>query len=105
MKEKADTGDGVRAATLNLWGRRGEWDGRRRVLVEGFRELEPDLVAFQEAVVGDGYDQVADLLRPGYHVAHQTDREAGRAEISRMGRASPWLAGGRSGRRGSQIST
>lgn len=68
----------VRVATLNLWGRRGEWDGRRRVLVEGFRELEPDLVAFQEAVVGDGYDQVAALLGPGYHVAHQIDREAGR---------------------------
>ena len=77
MKEKAGTG-GVRVATLNLWGRRGEWNERRRVLVEGFRELEPDLVAFQEAVVGDGYDQVTDLLGSGYHVAHQTDREAGR---------------------------
>jgi endonuclease/exonuclease/phosphatase family metal-dependent hydrolase len=77
VKEKAGTG-GVRVATLNLWGRRGEWDGRRRVLVEGFRKLKPDLVAFQEAVVGDGYDQVAALLGPGYHVAHQTDREAGR---------------------------
>ena len=77
MKERAGTG-GVRVATLNLWGRRGEWNERRRVLVEGFRELEPDLVAFQEAVVGDGYDQVTDLLGPGYHVAHQTDREAGR---------------------------
>ena len=77
MKEKAGTG-GVRVATLNLWGRRGEWNERRRVLVEGFRELEPDLVAFQEAVVGDGYDQVTDLLGSGYHVAYQTDREAGR---------------------------
>jgi endonuclease/exonuclease/phosphatase family metal-dependent hydrolase len=77
VKEKAGTG-GVRVATLNLWGRRGEWNERRRVLVEGFRELEPDLVAFQEAVVGDGYDQVTDLLGSGYHVAHQTDREAGR---------------------------
>ena len=56
MKEKAGLG-GVRVAPLNLWGRRGEWDERRRVLVDGFRELKPDLVAFQEAVVGDGYDQ------------------------------------------------
>jgi endonuclease/exonuclease/phosphatase family metal-dependent hydrolase len=77
MEEKAGTG-AVRVATLNLWGRRGEWDERRRVLVEGFRELEPDLVAFQEAVVGDGYDQVTDILGPGYHLAHQTDREADR---------------------------
>jgi endonuclease/exonuclease/phosphatase family metal-dependent hydrolase len=68
----------VRVATLNLWGRRGEWNERRRVLVEGFRKLRPDLVAFQEAVVGDGYDQVTDILGPDYHVAHQTEREAGR---------------------------
>jgi endonuclease/exonuclease/phosphatase family metal-dependent hydrolase len=68
----------VRVATLNLWGRRGEWEERRRVLAEGFRELGPDLVAFQEVVVGDGYDQVIDILGPGYHLAHQTDREAGR---------------------------
>jgi hypothetical protein len=66
----------VRVATLNLWGRRGEWNERRRVLVEGFRKLRPDLVAFQEAVVGDGYDQVTDILGPDYHVAHQTEREA-----------------------------
>jgi endonuclease/exonuclease/phosphatase family metal-dependent hydrolase len=96
VKEKAGTG-GVRVATLNLWGRRGEWDGRRRVLVEGFRELEPDLVAFQEAVVGDGYDQVAALLGPGYHVAHQTDREAGRGGDCEDGQgisvASRWPLG------------
>jgi len=67
------------------------------VLVEGFRELEPDLVAFQEAVVGDGYDQVAALLGPGYHVAHQTDREAGRGGDIEEGQgisvASRWPLG------------
>ena len=68
----------VRFATLNLWGRRGAWDKRRSVLIDGFRKLQPDLVAFQEAVVGDGYDQVTDLLGPGYHLLHQTEREAGR---------------------------
>ena len=77
MEEKAGTG-GVRVATLNLWGRRGAWEERRRVLAEGFRALDPDLVAFQEAVVTDDYDQVADILGPGYYLAHQTDREAGR---------------------------
>jgi hypothetical protein len=35
----------VRVATLNLWGWRGVWEEHRRVLVEGFRELRPDLVA------------------------------------------------------------
>ena len=68
----------VRVATLNLWGRRGVWEERRDVLTRGFRELAPDLVAFQEAVVSDGYDQVTDILGSGYHVAHQTGREAGR---------------------------
>ena len=77
MEDKAGAGM-VRVATLNLWGRRGEWDGRRRVLAEGFRKLKPDLVAFQEAVVRDGYDQVTDILGPGYHLAHQTEREYGR---------------------------
>jgi endonuclease/exonuclease/phosphatase family metal-dependent hydrolase len=77
MEEKAGAG-GVRVATLNLWGRRGAWDERRSVLVEGFRRLRPDLVALQEAVVGGGYDQVTDILGPDYHLAHQTGREAGR---------------------------
>ena len=61
MDETTATGQ-VRVATLNLWGRRGEWEERRRMLAEGFHELESDLVAFQEAVVGDDYDQVIDIL-------------------------------------------
>jgi endonuclease/exonuclease/phosphatase family metal-dependent hydrolase len=68
----------VRVATLNLWGRRGSWEERKRVLAEGFRELAPDIVAVQEAVVGERYDQVTDILGSGYHIAHQTDREADR---------------------------
>jgi endonuclease/exonuclease/phosphatase family metal-dependent hydrolase len=65
----------VRVATLNLWGRRGGWEERQRVLAGGFRKLKPDLVSFQEAIVRDGYDQVEDILGPGYHLAHQTERE------------------------------
>ncbi len=80
--------DQVRVATLNLWGRRGEWEERRRVLAEGFRGLRPDLVAFQEAVVGSGYDQVTDVLGEGYHLAHQTDRELGRGGDIEDGLAS-----------------
>ena len=95
----------VRVATLNLWGRRGAWDERRRVLAEGFSELKPDLVAFQEAVVGSGYDQVTDVLGSGYHVVHQTDREFGRAGTSRTGRASPSRAAGCLGRYGSPTLT
>jgi endonuclease/exonuclease/phosphatase family metal-dependent hydrolase len=66
----------MRVLTLNLWGRRGAWDDRRSVLIDGLRDLGPDLVAFQEAIVDDDYDQVTDLLGPDFHTAHQVDREA-----------------------------
>jgi len=59
-------GDKVRVATLSLWGRSGVWDERRPVLVDGLRELRADIIAFQEAVVTEGYDQVVDLLGVGY---------------------------------------
>ncbi len=71
MEEMTGAG-GVRVATLNLWGRGGSWDRRRPVLIDGLLELRPDVVAFQEAIVGDGYDQVVDLLGPDFHVVHQT---------------------------------
>ncbi len=61
--------------TLNLWGIRGEWDKRRGVLADGVRELAPDLIAFQEAIRTDDYDQVVDLLGDGYEIAHQEARE------------------------------
>jgi endonuclease/exonuclease/phosphatase family metal-dependent hydrolase len=66
----------LRVATLNLFGRQGAWADRRSVLREGLRELRPDLVAFQEAIVTDDYDQVVDLLGPGFSIAHQAGREA-----------------------------
>jgi hypothetical protein len=54
-------------------------------------------VAFQEAVVNDGYDQVTDILGPGYHVAHQTDRQAHRKASTEDGQgvsiASRWPLG------------
>lgn len=89
MEEKAGAG-GVRVATLNLWGRHGDWDERRSVLVEGLRRLRPDVVALQEAVVANAYDQVADLLGPGFHVHHQAGREA---DGSGLSIASRWPLG------------
>ena len=64
----------MRVLTLNLWGRHGAWAERRSLLVEGLRELGPDLVAFQEAIKIDDYDQVADLLGAEYEVFHQAGR-------------------------------
>jgi endonuclease/exonuclease/phosphatase family metal-dependent hydrolase len=65
----------VRVVTQNLWGTRGDWDARRAVLAAGLRELEPDLVAFVEAIKTDDYDQAADLLGGDFHYAHQRQRE------------------------------
>jgi endonuclease/exonuclease/phosphatase family metal-dependent hydrolase len=75
----ADNGE-VRVLTQNLFGRRGDWPARRRVLAAGLRALSPDLMAFQESVVTGDYDQVADLLGGGYHCYHQQAREAGSAD-------------------------
>jgi endonuclease/exonuclease/phosphatase family metal-dependent hydrolase len=80
----------LRVATLNLWGVRGPWAERRSVLVDGFRALAPDLVAFQEAIVTDDYDQVADVFSPGFHLAHQRAREPDGQGISI---ASRWPLG------------
>jgi endonuclease/exonuclease/phosphatase family metal-dependent hydrolase len=62
----------VRVLTLNLRGQSGDWSARRQILVAGLRALQPDLVAFQETIVTDAYDQVADLLGKNYHIAHQS---------------------------------
>lgn len=62
----------LRVVTHNLWGLHGDWDARRAVLVEGLREVRPDLVAFQEAIVNADYDQAADLLGSGFQIVYQT---------------------------------
>jgi endonuclease/exonuclease/phosphatase family metal-dependent hydrolase len=65
----------VRVLTLNVWGRGGTWPDRRTALREGLGALRPDLVAFQETIVTQGYDQAADLLGDEFHVAHQASRD------------------------------
>lgn len=71
MPEQRD----IRVLTLNLWGRHGRWPERRAVLIDGFRTLQPDVAAFQEAINTTDYDEVVDLLGPGFHVVHLTGRE------------------------------
>jgi endonuclease/exonuclease/phosphatase family metal-dependent hydrolase len=72
----------VRVATLNVWGRRGDWAARRAVLAAGFAALRPDVVAFQETIVSPGGDQAAEILGDGYHLVHQASREADGQGIS-----------------------
>jgi endonuclease/exonuclease/phosphatase family metal-dependent hydrolase len=80
----------MRVATLNMWGVRGAWAARRAVLQNGFHELSPDLVTFQEAITTAEYDQARDVLGLGYHVVHQTDREDDGQGVSS---ASRWPIG------------
>ena len=82
--------DHVRVATLNLWGRSGAWTDRRSLLVDGFGELRPDLVAFQESIKTDDYDQVSDLLGADFQVVHQRARAADGMGVSI---ASRWPLG------------
>src|SRR5919198_5243915 len=67
----------ARIVTQNLWGRRGDWEARHRVLRYGLADLRPDLVALPESVVNGEYDQVRDVLGDDFHVAHQQQREPG----------------------------
>ncbi len=81
---------GLRVLTLNLWQRYGVWTDRRSVLMDGFRALQPDLVAFQESIKNDEYDQAADLLGPTFNVVHQKSRDPNGMGISI---ASRWPLG------------
>jgi len=75
ISSRAASADELRVATHNIWGVRGDWDARKAVLRDGLRELDPDIIAFQETIVTDEYDQVRDLLGDDYHVFHQAARE------------------------------
>src|ERR1035441_6064967 len=59
------------------------------VLIDGIRALQPDLVAFAESIKNGEYDQVPDLLGPGFHVVHQKARDTNGMGISI---ASRWLS-------------
>src|SRR5690554_5199814 len=76
----------MRVLTFNLWGRRGDWDARRAVLIPALRELQPDLIAFQESIKTQDYDQVEELLGSAYHIAHHSHREPDGQGISIVSR-------------------
>jgi hypothetical protein len=84
----------LRAMSLNLFGDNADWPARREVLAAGLRRLRPDVLALQEAVVDDDNDQAAELLGPGYQLAHQTRGLVGDGRH----RGPRWPAAGRSWR-------
>jgi endonuclease/exonuclease/phosphatase family metal-dependent hydrolase len=64
-------------ATLNLLSPdHADWQRRREVLRSGLQTLRPDVIALQETVWGNGYDQAADLLGEDYQVVRHSARSA-----------------------------
>lgn len=52
----------LRVLTLNLWNRSGPYEKRKPRIREWVERLDPDVIGFQEAMHGEGFDQVAELL-------------------------------------------
>ena len=81
----------LRVLTMNIWGFTEPYAARARLLREGIRRLDPDLMAFQEAGFTRGRHQVAELLDGlGYHVLHQFDHGASRGSSDGNCVASRW---------------
>lgn len=79
--------DRLRVATLNVFGHHGNWPARRQVLQQGFRDLRPDLMAFQEVIKTADDDQIADFLDESCHVVHQAH---GKVDDNGVAIASRW---------------
>jgi endonuclease/exonuclease/phosphatase family metal-dependent hydrolase len=79
----------LKVLTLNLWNVSGPYGDRRKRIREWVERLDPDVMGFQEAMRGDGFDQVPELLDGlGYEIEFACasvwgDREFGNAVASR----------------------
>jgi endonuclease/exonuclease/phosphatase family metal-dependent hydrolase len=59
----------ISVLTLNLWHDAGPWPARRECIRGWLDALDPDLIGFQEALRGESFDQVTELVEGrGYHV-------------------------------------
>src|SRR5215213_9605941 len=72
----------VRLATLNVFGLSGNWSDRLVVLRNGFLALDADVVTLQETMVRAEVDQAAEILGPGFQLAHASHREANGSGIT-----------------------
>jgi endonuclease/exonuclease/phosphatase family metal-dependent hydrolase len=61
--------------TQNMWGVRGAWDLRRKVIQRGVADLHPDVVSLQEAIKTADVDTAADVLGKGFNVVFQSHPE------------------------------
>lgn len=53
--------------TLNLWNQDGPYGRRRERIREWIERLDPDLIGFQEALRGESWDQLGELLEGSGH--------------------------------------
>jgi len=67
----------LRVLTLNIWHDQGPWPERLRLLRKWIERLDPDIMAFQEVLVGGGVDQVREILGGG----GSGDGDSGRDQV------------------------
>jgi len=71
----------LRVLTMNILNFSNSYEKRQVLLRKGIQQLDPDVMAFQEAGYDGDRNQVAEMLAGlGYHVAHQFD---GHTSLSR----------------------
>jgi endonuclease/exonuclease/phosphatase family metal-dependent hydrolase len=52
----------LKVLTLNIWHDQSPWPERARLIRQWIDRLEPDLIGFQEVLVGEGVDQLRELV-------------------------------------------
>src|SRR4051794_32234310 len=75
--------DRLRVVTLNIWNRMGPWEQRFRLIREGLRALDADVIGLQEVLAFEGESQakaIAEALREdglGYELTFGKANELG----------------------------
>ena len=61
----------LKVLTLNLWNTSGPYEKRKPRIREWIERLDPDVIGFQEALRGENFEQVPEIVeRLGYHTDH-----------------------------------
>jgi endonuclease/exonuclease/phosphatase family metal-dependent hydrolase len=61
--------------TCNIYNTEGNWKLREPVLREGLRELDADIMGFQETVLRGEWDQVKAIVPGDFHIVHSKHRQ------------------------------
>ena len=61
----------LKVLSLNIWHDQSPWSERARLIRQWIERLEPDLIGFREVLVGEGVDQVRELVGDsGFHTEY-----------------------------------